>query len=179
MISKSVVSWQAMRARLPSCDPRLKKERHCDKVWSMTWLLLERKLVSEDGLLKKGQLRHIGSKKSSVVRLVLFFPMLRVLPLLYIIAPCWVCLPSRVRGGVLDFWPLMDRLCCMGIKLSTVCEHSSTLHWFFFKCCICMEKGIQNSFNHFVEQLFHEQSISRITQSLKKKKFIGLLSHVV
>lgn len=43
-----------MRARLPSYDPRLKKERHCDKVWSTTWLLLERKLDLEDGLLKKG-----------------------------------------------------------------------------------------------------------------------------
>ena len=67
-----------MRARLPSYDLRLKKEKHCDKVWNTTWLLLERKQALEDGLLKKGWLRHIGSKKNSVVRLLPFLPMLRV-----------------------------------------------------------------------------------------------------
>jgi hypothetical protein len=42
-----------MKARLPNFGLRLKKEKHCDKVWNMTWLLLERKLVLEDGLLKR------------------------------------------------------------------------------------------------------------------------------
>lgn len=125
-----VFSWLAMRARLPSCDLRLKKERHCDKVWNMTWLLPERKLVLEDELLKKGWPRHIGSTKNSVVRPFSFLSMLRIVTSLCIILHCYVRIPYRVRGRVLIHWWAFDGQILLGMykvfwKLR---EHSCTLH---------------------------------------------------
>lgn len=152
---KSVFSWQAMRARLPSYDLRLKKEKRCDKVWNMTWLLLERKLVLEDGLLKKGWPRHKGSKKNCVVRPFPFLPMFRIVTSLYIVAYCCVFIPYRVRGRFLIHWLAFEGHTLLGVYKAfwKLCEHSSTL--FFYVVYVC-KTGFKMPLITFLGHLFYE-----------------------
>lgn len=58
----------------PDCQATIRgwKKERCDKVTGTAWLLLEGAGLGEDGLLKKGWLRHTGYKKNSVVKLFLF-----------------------------------------------------------------------------------------------------------